>query len=128
MPRRRIDATLLAAFHDAHERAYTFRLPDTAAKMVTFHLAAELDTPQVQLPELPVRGDAGAARLARRDVYFGELGGWRAADVFDRDALPAGASLDGPLLVQEPSTTTLVLPGQVLHVDRHGLLLIRERP
>jgi hypothetical protein len=47
---------LLAAFHAAHERAYTFRLPDTKAELVTFHLTAEIDTPRVGLPEIAVKG------------------------------------------------------------------------
>ena len=49
-PSAGIDA-LFAAFHAAHEKAYTFRLTDTGVELVTFHLAAELDTPRV--------GDAG---------------------------------------------------------------------
>ena len=48
---------LLAAFHAAHEKAYTFRLADTKAELVTFHLTAEIDTPRVGLPEIAA-GDA----------------------------------------------------------------------
>jgi len=116
----------LEAFHAAHKQAYTFCLPETPAEMVTFHLAAELDTPQVRLPELRGGTDVETARLGCREVFFGEFGGWRPADVFDRELLPAGIRLNGPLLVQEPTTTTLVLPGQVLQVEQHGLLLITE--
>ena len=118
---------LLEAFHTAHELAYTFRMPDTPAEMVTFHLAAELDTPQVRLPELHAPSSVEDASLGQREVFFGEFGGWLPADVFDRDLLPAGARLPGPMLVLEPTTTTLVLPGQMLRVERHGLLLIAEQ-
>ena len=50
-PSAGLDA-LLAAFHAAHEQAYTFRLLDTGVELVTFHLAAELDTPRVGMPEI----------------------------------------------------------------------------
>ena len=93
--------------------------------MVTFHLAAELDTPQVQLAELRAGTDAETARLGCRQVFFGEFGGWLATDLFDRELLPAGVRLDGPLLVQEP-TTTLVPLGQVPQVERHGLCSLRS--
>ena len=52
---------LLAAFHAAHEKAYTFRLPDTKAELVTFHLTAEIDTPRVGLPEIGTKGTAADA-------------------------------------------------------------------
>ena len=117
---------LLAAFHAAHERAYTFCLLDTPAEMVTFHLTTELDAPQVELPELSVASSPDAARRGQRDVFFGELGQSLPTPVFDRDLLPAGTRLEGPVLVQEETTTTLALPGQVLNVERHGLLLIED--
>ena len=117
---------LLAAFHAAHEQAYTFRLPDTPAEMVTFHLTAEREAPQVTLPELAPTGTVEAARLGERPVYFGESGESLVTPLFDRAALPAGARLHGPLLVQEPTATTLVLPGQALSLERHGLLVIEE--
>jgi N-methylhydantoinase A len=117
---------LLAAFHAAHEQAYTFSLPDTPAEMVTFHLTAERDAPQVTLPELPPTGTVDAARLGERPVYFGESGESLVTPLFDRATLPPGTCLPGPLLVQEPTATTLVLPGQALSVERHGLLVIEE--
>jgi N-methylhydantoinase A len=46
--------------------------------------------------------------------------------VYHRDSLPAGARFDGPALVDEATSTTLVLPGQHVRVDRFGLLLIEE--
>ena len=117
-------AGLAAAFHAAHERAYTFRLPDTPIELVTFQLAAEADTARIALPEAAAAGTADDARLGARDVRAG--GAVLRAAVFDRARLPAGARLDGPALIEEPTSTTLVLPGQTLAVDRHGLLLIEE--
>lgn len=116
---------LHAAFHAAHEQTYTFKLADTDVELVTFHLAAEIDTPRIAMPEITVRGASQDAIVGRRQVRTG-------ADeaslmlVFERDRLPAGASFEGPALVEEPTTTTLVLAGQRVVVDRFGLLLIEE--
>jgi N-methylhydantoinase A len=52
---------LLIAFHAAHEKAYTFCLPDTKVELVTFHLTAEIDTPRVGLPDIAVQGTAADA-------------------------------------------------------------------
>ena len=117
---------LLSAFHAAHEKAYTFRLPDTKAELVTFHLTAEIDTPRVGLPEIAVQGTAADAIVGQRELYIGD-GGVVLAPVYDRDRLPAGAILEGPALVEEATTTSVVWAGQRASVDRFGLLSIEER-
>ena len=96
---------LLAAFHAAHEKAYTFRLPDTKAELVTFHLTAEIDTPRVGLPEIAAEGTAADAIVGQRELYTGD-DGVVLAPVYDRDRLPAGAIFEGPALVEEATTTT----------------------
>ena len=117
---------LLAAFHAAHEKAYTFRLPDTKAELVTFHLAAEIDTPRVGIPEVAVDGTAGDAIVGQRELHTGD-DGVVLAPVYDRDRLPAGAIFEGPALVEEATTTTVVWAGQRAAVDRFGLLSIEDR-
>jgi N-methylhydantoinase A len=91
---------------------------------VTFQLGAELDTPRVGLPDFAAASTATDARIGCRELYVGEAEGMRLADVYDRDLLPAGATLPGPALIEEPTATTLVLPGQTAKIDRFGLLLI----
>jgi N-methylhydantoinase A len=118
---------LVAAFHAAHCNAFTFRLDDTPAELVTFHLTAELDAPRIVLPGIErMTGDVAAARRDARLTLLGAAGGARTTAVFDRDRLGAGATIDGPALVEEETSTTAVLSGQRLQVDAHGLLLIED--
>jgi N-methylhydantoinase A len=119
-----VDA-LLAAFHAAHERAYTFRLSDTEAELVTFHLTAEIDSPRVGLPEIATKGAAVEAMIGQRELHVG-ADGFVLAPVYDRDRLPAGAAFEGPALVEEATTTTVLWAGQRANVDRFGLLSIAE--
>ncbi|HZA66831.1 MAG TPA: hydantoinase/oxoprolinase family protein [Geminicoccaceae bacterium] len=120
-------ARILADFHDAHERAYTFRLPDTPVEFVNFRLTAAAAVPRPRLE--PITGeDRSAERAAKapREVDFGEDGRHRAR-VYARDLLPAGFEAAGPLIVEEASSTTIVLPDQRLAVDDFGFLRIRQR-
>jgi N-methylhydantoinase A len=117
---------LLAAFHVAHERAYTFRLADTKAELVNFHLTAEIDTPRIGIPEIAAGGTADDAMTGRRELHVGD-GGMVLAPVYDRERLRAGAAFEGPALVEEPTTTSVVWAGQRASVDRFGLLSIEER-
>jgi N-methylhydantoinase A len=118
---------LIAAFHAAHQSAFTFKLDDTPAELVTFHLSAEIDAPRVGLPiiERP-RLDIKRARRGSRLVLFGADEGARLTPLYDRDLIGADATIDGPALIIEDTATTVVLPGQRLHVEAHGLLLITE--
>ena len=116
---------LSAAFHAAHERAYTFRLAHTTVELVTFHLAAEIAAPQIAMPNLAADGTAQDARSGTRRVRAGD-GLEMEAAVYARERLPASTVLAGPALIEEAATTTLVLPGQSARVDGRGLLLIGE--
>jgi N-methylhydantoinase A len=40
--------------------------------------------------------------------------------------LPAGFRLDGPAVVEEFGSTTVVFPGQRLEVDERGILIVRR--
>jgi N-methylhydantoinase A len=118
--------SILVDFHAAHERAYTFRLDNTPIEFVNFRLKATARAPTPELRRLD-RADRSAddAANGRRRVNLSDEG-WREADVFERDRLPTGFTADGPLIVEERSSTTLVLPGQRLRVDDVGFLRIGE--
>jgi N-methylhydantoinase A len=120
-------AGILADFHAAHEKTYTFRLDGTPVEFVTFRLKAHALVPRPELPPLSAAGrSAEAARKGSRLVDFGDEGR-HPATVYERDLLPAGFETAGPVLVEEATSTTMVLPGQILRVDARGILRIREQ-
>lgn len=117
-------ADIMARFHATHEHFYTFRLPDTPAEIVNLHLVAY---GQLQKPELqkiaPQEGGIETALKERRRVFFAG-DGWLEAPIYDRAKLGFGAEAAGPLVVEEPTTATVVCPGQTLRVDQYGNLII----
>ena len=118
--------SILDTFHAAHERAYTFRLADTPVELVTFRLTATADVARPELTPWSADGrSADAAAREGRRVDFGE-DGRHETRVYDRDLLPPGFEADGPVIVEEPSSTTLVCPGQRVRVDDLGFLRITE--
>jgi N-methylhydantoinase A len=116
---------LEAAFHREHQRAYTFALDDTPIEIVNFHLTAHRS---VDVP----RSVNGAStngvppEKASRHVDF-DVHGVHECRVFERGLLPAGFEQAGPALIEEPTSTTLVHPGQRVRVDDHGNLVITGR-
>jgi N-methylhydantoinase A len=108
-------------FNGLHEQHYTFRLP-SPSEFVNFHLAALGTVEKPRLPEM-AEGDVDAALKGERLIDFDELGQIKAS-IFERARLGAGARVEGPAIVEEPSCTTVLFPGDVLEVDRHGTLIV----
>ncbi len=119
--------SFLQTFHATHETAYTFQLPESLVEITNLHLQAEHKSDIIALGEIPHRDmpPSGATKGAR-DVFFGSELGWISCPVYDRASLFAGCQLEGPLLIEEPTTTTLVLSGQVVSTTPAGLLVITE--
>lgn len=113
---------ILERFHQAHKHFYTFRLDDTPVEIVNLHLVAygQLNKPALEVIA-PQKGEV-APKETRTVFFTGD--GWLESPIFDRDALGAGATIQGPLVVEEPTTATVVCPGQTLSVDKYGNLII----
>ncbi|MDE2360150.1 MAG: hydantoinase/oxoprolinase family protein [Betaproteobacteria bacterium] len=62
--------------------------------------------------------------IKRRPVYFG---GWHDAAVYARGDLLPGMQFDGPAIVEQDDTTTVVEPGMVTRVDACGNLLVEVK-
>ncbi|MBE0690881.1 MAG: hydantoinase/oxoprolinase family protein, partial [Anaerolineae bacterium] len=116
-------AEISARFHALHEQTYTFRL-DTPVELVNYHVTAfgRVQTPDIKRVDATGRS-MEAARKGTRRVNFDELGFHEAA-IYERDLLPVGAALRGPAVIEEPSSTTVVFPDQVLTRDEYGFLHI----
>ena len=117
---------IVEAFHAAHARTYSYRLDDTPVEFVTFRLTAHADVARPAFRPIAGAGRSPERALkGKRHVDFGDIGRHEAR-VYERDLLPAGFTAAGPLAVEEPTSTTLVQPGQTLRVDSHGFLRIAE--
>jgi N-methylhydantoinase A len=119
---------MLRKFHEEHERAYGFAAPAEPLEFVTLRLTAVGGIAKPKLREIPKReGGAGVPRRALRKVYFAEAGGFTDCPSFDRYRLAAGDLIDGPAIVEEMDSTTVIHPGFGAEVDAYGNLLIRTR-
>jgi N-methylhydantoinase A len=66
--------------------------------------------------------DLEAAKIHDTQFYYEQA--WHDAPILDRGKLGAGAVVNGPAIIQEMDSTTLVLPGHSATVDKVGNLLI----
>jgi N-methylhydantoinase A len=105
-----------ADFHTAHERAYGFAAPGEPTEVMNIRLTAigEIDKPRLRGRAL---ADAGDARSGRRVVYFSAETRVSGCPIYDRYRLASGAIVDGPAVVEELDSTTLIQPGYRALVD-----------
>jgi N-methylhydantoinase A len=114
-------AEVEARFHDAHERAYTFRL-NTGVEFVNFHITAVVTQDAPDLGKYAPRAGARLAPKQVRRVAFDD--GTHETAVYERADMPADEIVTGPAIIEEPSATTVVHPGQRAHIDRLGNLIL----
>ena len=112
------------AFHRLHEAEYGHAFPANTIEIVNVRLSGIGSVPKlVQLPSLG-EGELADAITHRDAVMFQSDGGIDAFDTvfYRRDKLPRGAHIDGPAIVLQNDTTTLVPPAFQCWVDDAGNL------
>jgi N-methylhydantoinase A/oxoprolinase/acetone carboxylase beta subunit len=117
-------ARLKSAFHAAHEREYGRHFPDKDVELVNLRVVGVGRIPDIAPPRVAQGGETpdDAARAGKRRVLF-ESGGCEAT-IYRRAALKAGNRIDGPAIVQQMDTTTVIPPNVSATVDRHGNLIM----
>jgi N-methylhydantoinase A len=111
------------AFYVAHEARYAHATADPV-EIVSLRVSAYGLGPKPSLPRAPATGSLHAARLEQRAVLFDARP--TATAVYARDRLPSDVVLEGPALIEEIGTTTVVPPGFRASVDAHANLLLER--
>lgn len=118
---------VISKFHRLHEQIYAFKAMDEITEWVNLRVTAVGQTPGFKLSPIssPKPSDSAAKPKQKRLVYF--LGrGYEEIPVIERDALPAGSDFEGPCLIEEIISTTVLPPEWRLTVDRWGNFLLRH--
>lgn len=98
----------------------------TRAQLVNLRLTATGAIAKPHLRQAPEGGrDALSAQKATRPVYYAERGGYVDCPIYDRYGLGAGHVVEGPAVVEELDSTTVIHPGYQALVDGFGNLLLR---
>jgi N-methylhydantoinase A len=115
---------VLAAFHAVHERVYGYARTQQPVEFVNFRAVHTYPLPRPRVaPAARATGPAADARLGERPAYFG---GFRPTAIYERSRLPLGSRLEGPAIVEQSDTTTVIPPGVTAVVDDAGNLRLRR--
>jgi N-methylhydantoinase A len=106
------------AFEAVYVRKHGRVGPDVPLEAISWRVLTHGPVPPLRL------GSAGSGEDAlkgRRTAFFGEPVD---TPVYAREALAAGTSLDGPAIVEERESTTVVPPGASVTVGEDGSLVM----
>ena len=115
---------LTAAFYAAHDRTYGYapQAPIRLVNLRSVHTAAGLE----KLQEDDWTPAAREPLIRRARILLPDQPAPVEAAVYDRAALKAGDTFEGPAIVEQDDTTTLVTPGWRGRVDPHGNLVLER--
>jgi N-methylhydantoinase A len=117
-----IDA-LVAAFHVLHQREYNFSRDDTPVTLFRLNLKAIGVVPKADLAVYEPTGATPVPR-SRRPVYF-DAGEAVDTPVYWRPDLAAGTAMQGPAIIDQLDSTTVVPPGIHFEIDKWLNIIMR---
>ncbi|MCY4108630.1 MAG: hypothetical protein OXG11_06345 [Chloroflexi bacterium] len=109
------------AFHEAHERRFTYSTPESAVEVVAVRVAATVASPK---PAQAARqgNPHNPTAEAEAPVFFG--GEFVQTPIFSRDDLQASAQVQGPAIVSQTDCTIVIPPGWRGRIDPYMALIL----
>lgn len=132
VPSGRIDSKelekILSDFHVEHRKEYGFSERKFPAAFVNLRSTAigKVDKPNFE----EVHGKKYVpeqARVEKRDVFF-ENHGFVTAKILDRTSLSVGSHINGPVVIEDLSSTAIIPPDMNGEVDPYGNLIVNVNP
>lgn len=116
--------SLSEEFGRLHEKNFTFKLEGAQTEIVNLHLVAlgAIDKPEIN--KLPERGGTLADAVTEKRPVLFEGQGWLEVTVYDPALLPIDAIVEGPAIIEERTSATLVYSGQQAHLDAYGNVIV----
>ncbi len=110
-------------FEDIHKQLFTFAL-DVDKEVVNLRAVVQGKATLVHAEKL-AKGDAdaSAAILSQQSVFMD--GADHEANIYDRSKLKSGNHIDGPAIITEMDSTSVILAGHSGQIDDFGNIIIR---
>lgn len=118
---------LLESFHKTHEISYGFRVDNDPIEIVNLRLITIRKISQPKIKKLlKQKIDSSYALKGVRPVYFGSNNEKDQTPVYDRKKLSPKTTFNGPAIIEEPDSTTVIPPKWNVNVDDFGNLILEN--
>ena len=109
------------AFERDYKRRYGHADSKAPTELQALHLSAFAKLRRPDIANLRRKTPAAAAsETETRPVYYGDAGGMVETAIYDRDGLEPGFAAQGPAVIEEYGSTTLIWPGDRFEIGAMG--------
>ncbi len=117
--------TVRRAFDQAHLEVYAISAPNEIPEVVNLRVVSVSSVPHLVLPDIEEGGTSPqAAQTGSRMALFEETGAYVDTPLYDRALLKKGNVIQGPAIIDQLDSTTVLLPRQRAEVVRLGTIVI----
>jgi N-methylhydantoinase A len=112
-------------FYEAYRTRYGHAMDKSPVQIVSVHCSASANTPKPDI--LGLAGELtkeAPGQVPTRPVFFPDQGGLASTKVFARRSLPRGFAADGPAVIEEYGSTTLISPADRFEIGPLGEIRI----
>jgi N-methylhydantoinase A len=120
---------ILKRFNEKHQSIYGYILEEEEVEMVNIRINSIglIKKPRLVKIAEGTTKPIDEAQLTTREVYFEEFKGFKQTPIFSREKLLAKNGLEGPAIIEQYDTTTVVPPNWKASVDSYGLIHIARK-
>jgi len=119
-----LDAAV-AKFHEDHGREHNYSRPGAPVEVYRLQVKATGLVRKAEFAKVPRRTGSAPAAASERMVLFDEHAKSLKARIFDRTQLAPGDVIEGPAIIEQLDSTTLVPPGIKAEVDDYLTIVMR---
>ena len=112
-------------YHTRHREIYGYDAIDEPVELVSLRLRAVGTIPK---PHMIISDstEKKSSPADTRPVYFHSLNDWIETPIYERGTISLGSRLEGPAIVEQYDSTTVVNPGWRMELGEFGVIFLRR--
>jgi N-methylhydantoinase A len=113
---------IIQLFHIHHEREYEFKLPNDPIEIVNYQVVGTI--PITHLEQEEYKNPEIIEEEKVRKVYLD--GRYMEVPIFNRYKIMKDAQIQGPTIIEGPTSTIIILDKQTASLDIYGNIIVRR--
>ena len=119
---------LTQAFEAKYQTTYGITSKGVPIQAINWRVTVAGPAPKVKSPSWADHAVGNQPQKGTRPAIFSGTAQEVETPVYDRYSLPSGFAAQGPAIIEEAESTTVILPGWSFSVDMHGSIVLEVSP